>query len=131
MITDPIADMLTRIRNAQKAGHVTVTIPASHMKEKILNLLMREGFISQFIKEETKPVNQLKIFLKYDVNKTPAIFNLSRVSRPGGRVYRGYRELRPFLMGIGLTIVSTPKGILTDEEARKMRIGGEVLLQVS
>ncbi|MDO8519981.1 MAG: 30S ribosomal protein S8 [Deltaproteobacteria bacterium] len=129
-MTDPIADLLTRIRNALSARHATVTIPSSKIKEAIVKILRERGFISNYIMEEKKPQNEIKVFLKYDGRRKTNVKRLARVSRPGGRVYRGYREMKPLLRGMGVTIFSTPKGILTEKEAREAKVGGEVLCEI-
>lgn len=129
-MNDPIADLLTRIRNAAQARHQVVNVPSSKIKKSILNILKDEGYISNFVLEEASPQDQIKVFLKYDEKKKSVIHKLSRVSRPGGRVYRGYREIKPFLRGLGLRILSTPKGLLTDKQARKEKVGGEVLCEI-
>lgn len=129
-MTDPIADLLTRIRNAIHARHDVVLVPSSKIKEEIVRILKDHGFISQVIKEDMKPQAQLKIFLKYDENRKSTIHHLVRVSKPGGRVYRGYDDLPSSLRGMGIKILSTPRGILTDKVARKEKIGGEVLCEV-
>lgn len=126
-IQDPIADMLTRIRNAQSAFKKMVSMPSSKQKEAIAALLKREGYIEDYTiddKEIKKPL--LKIELKYFDNK-PVISLLQRVSRSGGRVYKGYKELPRVMGGLGIAIVSTSKGLLTDHEARKLGVGGEVI----
>lgn len=129
-MTDSIADLLTRVRNAIQARQQTVTIPTSKTREAIVKILQQEGFISQYVKEDAKPQAQLRLFLKYDGNKKSVIHSLRRVSKPGGRCYKGYKETKPFLKGMGLTILSTPKGVLTDSQARQMKVGGEVLCEI-
>lgn len=129
-MTDPIADLLTRIRNASRARHATVCIPVSHLKEGILQILKEKGYISNFIREDVKPTPFFKVFLKYGLDKKAVITTLKRISRPGRRVYMGYRQIQPTLRGIGVAILSTPKGILTDQQARKEKVGGEVLCEV-
>lgn len=130
-MTDPIADLLTRIRNAMMAQHETCQIPASKTKESILKILKAQGFISNYVRQEAEPQDELVVFLKY-VGKTrrPVIRNLKRISKPGRRVYRGYRDLRPILGGMGVAVLSTPRGILTDKAARKERVGGEILCEI-
>lgn len=129
-MTDTISDLLTRIRNAAHARHSSVEVPASFMKESILKILQKSGFISHYVRQEIKPQDQLKIFLKYDAQNRPCIKKITRVSRPGCRVYKGYRHITPYLRGLGISIISTPKGILTDHEARQLKVGGEVMCQV-
>ena len=125
-ITDPIADMLTRIRNANSARHDTVDVPASNMKKSIAQILLDEGYIKsyQIVDDGTQGV--IHITLKYN-GKDKVITSLRRVSKPGLRVYVGADELPRVLRGLGIAIVSTSKGVMTDREARKMNIGGEVL----
>ena len=129
-ITDPIADMLTRIRNANSAKHKTVDIPASKMKTAIAEILFKEGYIKSF--EEIKDDNQgiIRITLKYDEKGTRVIDGLKRISKPGLRVYAGKEELPKVLNGLGIAIVSTSKGLKTDKEAREAGIGGEVLAYI-
>lgn len=126
-ITDPIADMLTRIRNANSAKHDQVNIPASNMKKAIAELLLAEGYIKnyQIIDDGTQGV--IRITLKYNANKEKVLSGLRRVSKPGLRVYAGADELPRVLKGIGTAIISTSKGIMTDKAARAAHIGGEVL----
>ena len=126
-ITDPIADMLTRIRNAGTAKHETVDVPASKMKKAIAEILMNEGYINAFqiIDDSTQGI--IRITLKYLPGKEKAIQGLRRVSKPGLRVYAGADELPRVLKGLGIAIISTSKGIMTDKAAREAHIGGEVL----
>lgn len=129
--TDPIADMLTRIRNANSSKHKTVDIPASNMKLAIAEILFKEGYIKSF--EEIKVENNqgiIRITLKYDEKGARVIDGLRRISKPGLRVYAGKEELPKVLNGLGVAIISTSKGIMTDKEARKLKIGGEVLAYV-
>ena len=131
MVTDPIADLLTRMRNAQLAGHPSVTVPASLMKQSVLQLLVEEGFIARFDKQDDaqgKPV--LKIFLRYDDRGRPVIKELKRISRPGRRIYVGKDEIPLNRGGLGVTVVSTSKGMLSDQQARKEGIGGELICSV-
>lgn len=131
VMTDPIADLLTRIRNAIQARQDSCEIPASLEKESILKILRQEGFIKNYVRQEASPQDTLIVFLKYLGRNQRAIVNtLKRVSTPGRRVYRGYREFRPVLGGLGLAIVSTPGGIMTDKEAKEKKLGGEVLCEV-
>jgi small subunit ribosomal protein S8 len=130
-MTDPIADLLTRIRNAVQARHDVALIPHSIIKEAILVILKNEGFISNFVREAQKPQDQLKVFLRYDAKKKSVIHKLRRISSPGGRIYMSYKDLRPTLRGLGLSILSTPQGIITDQKARELKVGGEVLCEVS
>ena len=129
-ITDPIADMLTRIRNANSAKHKTVDIPASKMKTAIAEILFKEGYIKSFeiINNETQGI--IRITLKYDEKGNRVIDGLKRISKPGLRVYAGKEELPKVLNGLGIAIVSTSKGLKTDKEAREAGIGGEVLAYI-
>ena len=130
-ITDPIADMLTRIRNANTSKHKTVDVPASKMKVAIAEILFKEGYIKSF--EEIKDVNTqgvIRITLKYDEKGTRVIDGLKRISKPGLKVYAGKDELPKVLNGLGIAIISTSKGLMTDKEARNAGIGGEVLAYV-
>jgi len=126
-ITDPIADMLTRIRNANSARHETVDVPASNMKKSIAQILLDEGYIKSFQLIDDGTQGVIRITLKYNAGKERVITNLRRVSKPGLRVYAGADELPKVLRGLGIAIVSTSKGVMTDKEARKAHIGGEVL----
>ena len=126
-ITDPIADMLTRIRNANTAKHETVDVPASNMKKAIAEILNEEGYISGYQVIEDGKQGVIRIALKYGPNKEKVISGLKRVSKPGLRIYAGAEELPRVLKGLGIAIVSTSKGIMTDRAARKQNIGGEVL----
>ena len=126
-ITDPIADMLTRIRNAGAARHATVEIPASSMKKAIAQILLDEGYIKAFEVIENGTQGTIKVTLKYSANKEKAISGLRRVSKPGLRVYAGADELPRVLRGLGVAIVSTSKGVMTDKAARAAHVGGEVL----
>ena len=129
-ITDPIADMLTRIRNANRAKHKTVDIPASKMKTAIAEILFREGYIKSFelINDETQGI--IRVTLKYDEKGTRVIDGIKRISKPGLRVYAGKEELPKVLNGLGIAIISTSKGLKTDKEAREAGIGGEVLAYI-
>ena len=126
-ITDPIADMLTRIRNAGSARHATVEVPASGMKKAIAQILLDEGYIKAFEVVEEGVQGTIKITLKYNANKEKAISGLRRVSKPGLRVYAGADELPRVLKGLGVAIISTSKGVMTDKKARELHVGGEVL----
>lgn len=130
MMTDPIADMLTRIRNAQKAGHAEVKMPASKLKQKVLYLLSDEGYLGKVRYENDKRQGLLIAQLKYDKANRGVIDGVRRVSRPGLRVYRGADDLAPVRGGLGLAVLSTSKGVMVDREARKQRIGGEVLCEI-
>ena len=126
-IPDTIADMLPRIRNANSAKHDTVDIPASKMKTSIAQILLDEGYIKAFTVVDDGKQGIIRITLKYGANKTPVIQGLRRVSKPGLRVYAGADELPKVLRGLGIAIVSTSKGIMTDKKAREAHVGGEVL----
>ena len=126
-ITDPVADMLTRIRNANSAKHDTVDVPASNLKKAIAQILLDEGYIKSFSVEDNGNQGVIHIALKYLGNKEKVITGLRRVSKPGLRVYAGADELPQVLRGLGVAIISTSKGVMTDKEARKLHIGGEVL----
>ncbi|MBP6623976.1 MAG: 30S ribosomal protein S8 [Chitinophagaceae bacterium] len=131
MVTDPIADFLTRIRNAQMAGHRIVEIPASNLKKRMTEILYDKGYILKYKFEEDNKQGLIKIALKYDVNsKVPAIRGLERVSRPGLRQYAKPAEIRRVQNGLGIAILSTSKGIMTDKEAKANNIGGEVLCNI-
>ena len=126
-ITDPIADMLTRIRNANNAKHDTVDVPASNMKKSIAQLLLEEGYIKNFQLIDDGTQGVIRITLKYGAGKEKVISGLRRVSKPGLRVYAGADELPKVLRGLGIAIVSTSKGVMTDKKAREAHVGGEVL----
>ena len=126
-ITDPIADMLTRIRNANNAKHDTVDVPASNMKKAIAQILLDEGYIKNFQLIDDGTQGVIRITLKYNAGKEKVISGLRRVSKPGLRVYAGADELPKVLRGLGVAIVSTSKGIMTDKKARQAHVGGEVL----
>ena len=126
-ITDPIADMLTRIRNANNAKHDTVDVPASNMKKSIAQILLDEGYIKNFQLIDDGTQGVIRITLKYGAGKEKDISGLRRVSKPGLRVYAGAEELPRVLRGLGIAIVSTSKGVMTDKKAREAHVGGEVL----
>jgi small subunit ribosomal protein S8 len=131
MVTDPIADYLTRIRNAQMARHRIVEIPASNLKKRITEILYDKGYILKYKFEEDNKQGLIKIALKYNVEtKEPAIRSLERISRPGLRQYAKPAEIRRVKNGLGVAIVSTSKGVMTDKEARVNNVGGEVLCQI-
>jgi small subunit ribosomal protein S8 len=131
MLTDPIADFLTRIRNAIKAKHRIVDIPASNIKKEITKVLFEKGYIQSYKFEEVGPQGSIKIALKYNpVTRQSAIVDLQRVSKPGLRKYAGSTEIPRILNGLGIAIVSTSKGVMTDKEARVLNVGGEVLCYV-
>jgi len=131
MISDPIADFLTRIRNAQNAKHRVVEAPASNIKKEITKVLFDKGYILSYKFEDVKPQGLIKIALKYHpVKKTPAIKSLERVSKPGLRKYCEASEIPQVLNGLGIAIISTSKGILSDKEARTQNVGGEILCYI-
>ena len=131
MTSDPIADMLTRIRNANTAKHDTVDVPSSKMKVSIAEILLKEGYIKKFEMIEVDGINMIHITLKQGANKqAQSLTGLKRISKPGLRVYAGSSELPKVLGGLGIAIISTNKGVMTDKEARKENAGGEVLAVV-
>ncbi|HIE51756.1 MAG TPA: 30S ribosomal protein S8 [Armatimonadetes bacterium] len=130
MLTDPIADMLTRIRNANRMKHKTVEIPASKVKIQIVRILQREGYIRSYRILRDHKQGVIRIKLKYGPEGEQVITNLQRVSKPGRRIYVRCREIPRVRAGLGIAILSTPKGIMTDEEARRRHVGGEVLCYV-
>ena len=130
MMTDPIADMLTRIRNAAMTRKRRVSMPSSKMKLAIARILKDEGFIQHYDVTNEKPQPQLRIVLRYDREKRPVITNLKRVSKPGRRIYVKHDEIPWVLSGMGIAILSTPKGVLSDRKARKLGVGGEVICYV-
>lgn len=130
MMSDPIADMLTRIRNAVSVERPTVEMPISKIKKGVAEVLKREGFIWDWKVEEAKPVSQLQIDLKYGPTGEKIIRHIKRVSKPGCRVYSSARELRPVLNGLGISILSTSRGLMSDREARQQKVGGEVICEV-
>ena len=131
MNTDPIADYLTRVRNAIKANHRVVEIPASNLKKEITKVLFDKGYIANYKFEENGPQGTIKVALKYHpITKIPAIRSIDRISRPGYRRYAGTANLPRVLNGLGIAILSTSKGVMTDKEARQNNIGGEVLCYV-
>jgi small subunit ribosomal protein S8 len=131
MVTDPIADFLTRIRNAQMAGHRIVEIPASNLKKRMTEILYNQGYILKYKFEDDSKQGVIKIALKYDPQtKQPAIHTLERISRPGLRQYSRPAEFRRVKNGLGVAIVSTSRGVMTDKEAKSQNVGGEVLCYV-
>ena len=126
-ITDPVADMLTRIRNANSAKHETVDVPASNLKKAIAQILLDEGYIKSFQVVEDGTQGVIRIALKYLPGKEKVITGLRRVSKPGLRVYAGAQELPKVLRGLGIAIISTSRGVMTDKKARELNVGGEVL----
>ena len=131
MVTDPIADYLTRIRNAQMANHRIVEIPASNLKKRITEILYEKGYILKYKFEDNSKPGVIKIALKYDpATKGPAIQSLERISRPGLRTYAKPAEFRRVKNGLGIAIVSTSKGVMTDKEAKAQNVGGEILCNI-
>jgi len=129
-ISDPLGDMLTRIRNAQRSRHSSCVAPASRLRANVLDVLKREGYIRGFTAEELRPgVRQLRIELKYNEGE-PVIKEIHRVSKPGRRVYSRIKELPRVYAGLGVSILSTPRGVMSDSEARVANVGGEVLCRV-
>lgn len=126
-ITDSIADMLTRIRNASNAKHDTVDIPASNMKKSIAQILLDEGYIKSFQLIEDGKQGVVRVALKYGTNKSQVITGLRRVSKPGLRIYTNCEEMPKVMKGLGIAIISTSKGVMTDKQARTLNVGGEVL----
>ena len=126
-ITDTIADLLTRIRNANSAKHETVDVPASNMKKAITQILLDEGYIKSYTVVEDGKQGMIHITLKYGAGKTPVISGLRRVSKPGLRIYSDVENMPKVMKGLGIALISTSKGIMTDREARKQNVGGEVL----
>ncbi|PKL00200.1 MAG: 30S ribosomal protein S8 [Tenericutes bacterium HGW-Tenericutes-1] len=130
VMTDPIADLLTRIRNANQMKHAVVEIPASKLKVEILNVLKNEGYITDFTVANTGIQGTIKVTLKYLANSERALRGLKRISKPGLRVYAKTDEMPRVLNGLGIAVVSTSQGIMTDREARKLQVGGEVLAYI-
>ena len=128
-MTDPLGDLLTRIRNGQQARKDSVLTPASKLRTRVLDVLQREGYIRGYSEEELAGQKGIRIELKYFEGQ-PAIKHVARVSKPGRRVYSGSQELPRIMNGLGITIVSTPRGVLSDAEAREQNVGGEVLAEV-
>jgi small subunit ribosomal protein S8 len=130
VMTDPIADMLTRIRNANSVGHEKVEIPGSNVKRALAEILKNEGFVrdAEFIPDDKQGV--IRVFLKYGKNQERVITGLKRISKPGRRVYTNHETLPRVLGGLGVAVISTSKGIMTDKEARKQRVGGEVVCYI-
>lgn len=130
MTTDPVADLLTRLRNANLAGHPKFDVPASRQKAAVLDVLKKEGFISDYMKIDDKKQGVLRVSLKYGFGGEKVLKRIDRVSKPGCRVYRSVDQLGKVLDGLGMYIVSTSKGMKSDREARKLRLGGEVIARV-
>lgn len=131
MTNDPIADLLTRIRNAARAGHPTVDVPASTTKKRILDLLLSEGYLDRVEEfSDARDHKVLKVYLRYTLQGRPVIKELKRISRPGKRVYIRNTDIKRFRGGLGLYVISTPKGMLSDQEAKKQGVGGELVANV-
>jgi small subunit ribosomal protein S8 len=130
VISDPVADYLARIRNAQMAGHRYTDIPASKLKRAITQILLEKGYIRNYLNVDDGKQGLLRIYLKYDADSNPAIRELERISKPGLRKYVGARDLPRVRNGLGVAIVSTSQGVMTDKEARRIHVGGEVLAHV-
>lgn len=128
--TDPIADMLTCIRNALQARHPKVDVPASKIKEEVARVLKEEGFVAAYKAIEENKRKVLRVYLKYGPNKESVITGLKRISKPGRRVYRGRTELKAVYGGLGISIVTTPQGVMTSRQARRQSVGGEVICEV-
>jgi small subunit ribosomal protein S8 len=129
-MTDPISDLLARIRNAQLAKHDRLDVPRSKLKLEVVKLLKEEGFIKNFREIEDPPAGKLRIFLRYSAEGMPAISHLRKISKPGRRVYRKADAIPPVRNGLGIGIISTSQGLLTDAQARERRVGGELLCEV-
>ncbi len=128
--TDPLADMLTSIRNALQARHAKVDVPASRLKAEVARVLKEEGFLAAYKLIEEKGRKTLRLYLKYGPEKASVISGLKRASRPGRRLYRGRREIKSVLGGLGISILTTPRGVMTGRAARRQGVGGEVLCEV-
>ncbi|MEX0769100.1 MAG: 30S ribosomal protein S8 [Balneolaceae bacterium] len=130
MHTDPISDYLTRIRNAQSAGHRRVDIPASKLKRAMTKILIEKGFIQRYIDIDDEKQGVLRLFLKYDAYGHPVIRNIKRISKPGLRLYCSATEIPRSLNGLGIVILSTSRGVMTDKEAQKLNVGGEIICSI-
>jgi len=130
MTSDPIADMLTRVRNAIGARHPKVDVPASKLKVEIARILKEEGYIANYKVAEEGPKKTIKIYLKYGADNSPVISNIERVSRPGCRVYVGQQEIPRVLGGLGINILTTPRGVMTGRNAHREKVGGEILCRI-
>lgn len=130
MISDPIADMLTRVRNALKARHPKVDVPASNLKTEIARILKDEGYILNYKLVDEANHKSIRVYLKYTPANQPVISNIERVSRPGCRVYVGHKDIPKVLGGLGVNILTTPKGVMTGKAARAQGLGGELLCQI-
>ncbi|EAQ82590.1 MULTISPECIES: 30S ribosomal protein S8 [Blastopirellula] len=130
MMTDPIADMLTRIRNAVRVEHPHVEMPSSKVKQGVADVLKREGYIWDWEEVEAEPANQIRLELKYGPNGERVIQTIRRISKPGRRIYTKSRDLRPVLDGLGISVISTSHGVISDREARQKNVGGEILCEI-
>ncbi len=131
MQTDPIADLLTRLRNAARARHPRVDVPSSKLKTEIARILKEEGFISTYkLVDDNRPRKTLRLFLKFTHDRRSVITGLRRISRPGSRRYLGASEIRPVVGGLGISILTTPRGLMTGRAARQSRVGGELLCEI-
>ena len=130
VVNDPVGDMLTRIRNASRAKHDKLTMPASRLKVEVAKALKSEGFIADWVLHEKQPQNEMTLMLKYGPDKSPAITGIKRISRPGLRRYVPVRDIPRVLGGLGISILSTSRGVLVDSEARKQKVGGELICTV-
>jgi small subunit ribosomal protein S8 len=130
MTTDPIADMLTRIRNAVRAKHARVDMPSSNLKIEIARILKDEGYVGNFKVVDEKGKKTLRVFLRYTTDRRSVITDLKRISRPGSRRYTGKRGIRPVVGGLGISVLSTPRGLMTGQSARREGVGGELLCEV-
>ncbi len=129
-LSDPVADFLTRIRNAMNARHPKMDVPSSRLKLEIARILKDEGYIANFKNTEEEGKKVLRVYLKYDANNEGAISNVKRISRPGCRVYVGHNEIPRVLGGLGINILTTPRGVMTGRQARKAGVGGEILCEI-
>ncbi len=129
-LTDPVADFLTRIRNAMRARHQKLDVPASKLKAEIARILKEEGYIANFKPTEENGMKVIRVYLKYDTNNQSVIRDLKRISRPGCRVYQGKDDIRRVQNGLGIAILTTPKGVMTGRQARREGVGGELLCEV-
>ena len=127
---DPLSDMIVRIKNAMLRGKETMDLPASRMKGEVLRVLKEEGYISAFRLFKDGKKSTIKVLLKYAMGKAPVITDMRRISKPSSRIYRGYREFPRIRGGIGVNVISTTRGVMTDRSAKKLKVGGELLLQV-
>jgi small subunit ribosomal protein S8 len=129
-VNDPVGDMLTRIRNASRARHDKVMVPTSKMKVAVARVLKEQGYIADFVEHDVQPQGEITLQLKYGPDKSPVITGIKRISKPGLRRYVPVRDIRPVLNGLGISILSTSRGVLSDAEARKQNIGGELICTV-